>query len=131
MREAGGLLFVSGVSARRADNSVEGASLDSSEAPLLDIRVQTRAVIENLRIVLQRARADLDCLLNITAYLASMDDYAGYNEVYNRYFTASHGPARTTVAVRSLPGPHLLIEMSAVALAPRGSAGKRAAESQS
>jgi len=109
MREAGGLLWVSGISARRPDGSVEG---------LGDIRAQTRAVIENVRAVLGAAGADLGHLVDLTAYLVDMADYAGYNEVYDTYFRATTGPARTTVAVRELPGPDLLIEIKGVALAP-------------
>jgi len=109
MREALGLLFVSGISSRRPDNTVEGPG---------DIRVQTRAVIENIRTILLAAGADLGHLVDVTAYLVDMADYAGYNEVYNEYFAAETGPARTTVAVKALPGPDLLIEIKAVALAP-------------
>jgi 2-aminomuconate deaminase len=109
MREAGGLLFVSGISSRRPDNSVEGIG---------DIRIQARAVIENIRTILMAAGADLGHLVDVTAFLVDMTDYAGYNEVYNEYFSAETGPARTTVAVKSLPGPDLLIEIKAVALAP-------------
>jgi 2-aminomuconate deaminase len=43
-----------------------------------------------------------------------MDDFAAYNEVWAEYFDET-GPARTTVAVRGLPHPHLLIEMQAIA----------------
>ena len=46
-----------------------------------------------------------------------MNDFAGYNEVYGRYFN-SDGPARTTVAVHQLPHPHLLIEIRAMAYKP-------------
>jgi len=108
-REANGFIFVSGISSRRPDDTVEGIG---------DIGAQTRAVIENVRFVLRAAGADLDCLVSITTYLVDMDDYADYNLAYNEHFTAESGPARTTVAVKALPGPDLLIEMSAIALAP-------------
>ncbi len=113
MREAGGLLWISGVSARRPDGSVDGVG---------DIRTQTRAVIENIRAILAAAGADLGHLVDVTAYLVDMSDYAGYNEVYDTYFQAATGPARTTVSVRELPGPDLRLEIKAVALAP----GRRA-----
>ena len=83
----------------------------------LDIRVQTRAVMENVRDVLQSAGASLGDLVEITTYLVNMNDFAGYNEVYGEYFDYD-GPARTTVAVHQLPHPHLLIEMRAVAYRP-------------
>ncbi|MES1916766.1 MAG: hypothetical protein MHM6MM_008553 [Cercozoa sp. M6MM] len=45
-------------------------------------------------------------------------DFPGFNRVYNRYFDAETGPTRTTVAVRELPHPNLLIEIKAVAVDP-------------
>ena len=48
-------------------------------------------------------------------YRVDMADFAGYNEVYAEYFDHT-GPTRTTVAVRELPHPHLLIEIQAVAV---------------
>lgn len=83
----------------------------------LDIRAQTRAVIENIREVLQSTGASLGDLVEVTTYLVNMNDFAGYNEVYGEYFDYD-GPARTTVAVHQLPHPHLLIEMRAVAFKP-------------
>jgi 2-aminomuconate deaminase len=83
----------------------------------LDIREQTRAVIENVRDLLRAAGGDLPDLVNVTTYLVSMNDFGGYNEVYGAYFDET-GPARTTVAVHQLPHPHLLIEMACVAYIP-------------
>lgn len=119
MREAAGLLFVSGISARRPDGTVEGADLLPDGHKRLDIRAQTRAVLENLRGVLRPAGANLGNLVDVTAFLVDMADFAGYNEVYDEYFHAAQGPARTTVGVKQLPGPDLLIEIKAVALKPR------------
>jgi 2-aminomuconate deaminase len=114
---AGGLAFVSGTSSRRADDSIAGAEIDAAGNVHLDIRVQTRAVIENIRDILGAVGAELTDLLAVTAFLVDMADFAGYNEVYAEYFDES-GPARTTVAVRELPHPHLLIEIQAIALLP-------------
>ena len=83
----------------------------------LDVRVQTRAVIENVRDILRSAGADLRDVVEVTSYLVNMNDFAGYNEVYAEYFDFD-GPARTTVAVHQLPHPHLLIEIRAVAYKP-------------
>ncbi len=118
MRRAGGFLFVSGISSRRPDNTIEGAAIGADGVPTLDIRSQTKAVIENIRAILNAAGADLDHVVDVTTFLVDMKDYPGYNEVYNTYFTAETGPARTTVAVHQLPHPHLLIEIKAVALDP-------------
>ena len=83
----------------------------------LDIRTQTRAVIENIRDILQSAEARLQDIVEISTYLVSMNDFAGYNEVYAEFFDYN-GPARTTVAVHQLPHPHLLIEIRATAYKP-------------
>jgi len=117
VKRAGDFLIVSGTSARRADNTVAGAQVDDLGTTQLDIREQTRAVIENIRAILQTVDADLEDLVEITSYLVNMNDFAGYNEVYGEYFD-SDGPARTTVAVHQLPHPHLLIEIRAVAYKP-------------
>jgi 2-aminomuconate deaminase len=117
LKRAGDFLIVSGTSARRPDNTIAGAGVDEMGTTHLDIRPQTRAVIENVRDVLQSAGASLGDLVEITAYLVNMNDFAGYNEVYGEYFDYD-GPARTTVAVHQLPHPHLLIEMRAVAYKP-------------
>ena len=117
VKRAGDFLIVSGTSARRADNSIAGAQVDAMGSTNLDIREQTRAVIENVRDILQTQNANLNDVVEVTSYLVSMNDFAGYNEVYGEYF-GYDGPARTTVAVHQLPHPHLLIEIRAVAYKP-------------
>jgi 2-aminomuconate deaminase len=113
-REAGGFVYVSGTSARRPDNTIVGASVDELGTTALDIRAQTRAVIENIGALLEDHGARLADLVQVTAYLVSMNDFGGYNEVWSEYFDET-GPTRTTVAVHQLPHPHLLIEIQAVA----------------
>ncbi len=117
VKRAGDFLFVSGTSARRADNTIAGAGVDAMGTTQLDIRVQTRAVIENVRDILQSVGAGLGDVVEVSTYLVSMNDFAGYNEVYGEFF-GHDGPARTTVAVHQLPHPHLLIEIKAMAYKP-------------
>lgn len=117
VKRAGDFLIVSGTSSRRADNTIAGAQVDASGTAHLDIRAQTRAVLENIRDILRSQKADLADLVEVTSYLVNMDDFAGYNEVYGEYF-GFDAPARTTVAVHQLPHPHLLIEIRAVAYKP-------------
>ncbi|MCG5468531.1 RidA family protein [Micromonospora sp. LAH09] len=119
VKVAGGFVFVSGTSSRRPDNSFAGVEVDGFGTTNLDIRVQTRAVIENVRDLLRSVGADLADLVQVSTYLVNMNDFGGYNEVWAEFFDAS-GPTRTTVAVHQLPHPHLLIEIQAVALLPSG-----------
>ncbi|OWY28664.1 RidA family protein [Herbaspirillum robiniae] len=118
VKRAGDFLFVSGTSSRRPDNSIAGAGADAMGATSLDIREQTRAVIDNIRDILKSVGADLSDVVEISSFLVNMNDFAGYNEVYGEYFDYD-GPTRTTVAVHQLPHPHLLIEIKAIAWKPQ------------
>lgn len=117
IRRAGDFLFVSGTSSRCADNSFAGVIVDSMGTARLDIREQTRAVIENVRDILASMGAGLEDVVEISSYLVNMNDFGGYNETYGEFF-GFDGPTRTTVAVHQLPHPHLLIEIKAVAYKP-------------
>lgn len=116
-RRAGDFIYVSGASSRRPDNSFAGAEVDAFGATTLDIRAQTRAVIENIGAILADAGSSLADLVDVTTFLVNMNDFRGYNETYAEFFD-ENGPARTTVAVHQLPHPHLLIEIKATAYAP-------------
>ena len=118
IKRAGDFLFVSGTSSRRPDNSFVGVEVDEMGTTNLDIRAQTRAVIENIRDILASEDASLDNLVEISTFLVDINDFGGYNQVYAEYFDET-GPTRTTVAVHQLPHPHLRIEIKAIAYAPR------------
>ncbi|WP_028602965.1 RidA family protein [Ottowia thiooxydans] len=120
-KRAGDFIFVSGTSSRLPDNSFAGVQVDEMGTTALDIRVQTRAVIQNIGDILTSAGASLSDLVEISAYLVNMNDFGGYNAVYAEFFDES-GPTRTTVAVHQLPHPHLLIEIKAVAYKPLSAA---------
>ncbi len=111
----GDQIWVSGTSSRRADDTFAGVEIGADGSVRLDIREQTRAVIENIRDILRSVDSDLSDLVQVTTYLVDMADFAGYNEVYAQFFDHT-GPTRTTVAVRELPHPHLLIEITSVAI---------------
>jgi 2-aminomuconate deaminase len=118
IKRAGDFLFVSGTSSRRKDNTFAGVEVDAMGTTSLDIKAQTRAVIENIRDILAAEGATLADCVEITSYLVDMNDFGSYNEVWAEYFDAN-GPTRTTVAVHQLPHPHLRIEMKAVAYKPQ------------
>lgn len=118
LKRAGDFLFVSGTSSRLPDNNIAGAEVDAMGATRLNIDVQTRAVLDNIRDILRSVGADLNDVVEISAFLVNMNDFAGYNTVYADYFDYD-GPTRTTVAVHQLPHPHLLIEIKAIAYKPQ------------
>ena len=113
-RRIGDWVFVSGTSSRRPDNTYAGAEQNADGQWTLDIKVQTKAVLENIRHYLQLNGGDLHQLVDVTVFLKNMADFDAYNEVYNSFFTAA-GPCRTTVEVSDLPRPQILIEIKATA----------------
>jgi len=123
MRAYNGLLYVSGISSRLPTTppSWEGAKLNPKTGKWeLNIKEQTAAVLKNIQTILASAGANLSHVVDLTTFLVNMNDYDGYNEVYNQFFpTGSEGPARTTIAVHQLPHPNLLIEIKCVAVDPR------------
>ena len=118
-KRVGDFIFVSGTSSRRPDNSIAGAEAQPDGTVVTDIRVQTAAVLDNIERILVGAGASLADVVDITSFLIDMTDFAGYNEVYGRYFAPETGPSRTTVAVHQLPHPDLVVEIKAVAFHPR------------
>lgn len=116
-KRVGDFIYVSGTSSRRPDNSFEGVQVDEMGTTNLDIKAQTKAVLENIKSILAYAGAGLEDVVDITSFLVNMNDFGGYNEIYAQYFD-HNGPTRTTVAVHQLPHPHLLIEIKAIAYKP-------------
>ena len=78
-----------------------------------DIARQAEQVMGNIAAVLSAAGIGFDDVVKTTIYLVDMADFAAVNEVYGRRFP-NHKPARSTVAVKSLPrGVQLEIEVIA------------------
>lgn len=119
IKRAGDFLFVSGTSSRRPDNSIAGANAtDGMGTVFLDIKEQTRAVLNNIKDVLATEGATMEHVVDVSTFLVNMNDFGGYNEVYAEFFKKETGPARTTVAVHQLPHPHLVIEIKVTAYLP-------------
>lgn len=103
---ANGMVYTSGQIALKADGSDE----------LLgeEVVVQAVQVLKNLEAVLVEAGSGLDQVIKTTIFLADMADFAVVNEIYEEAF-GSHKPARSTVAVKTLP-KNALVEIDAMAL---------------
>lgn len=78
------------------------------------IAAQTEQSCKNVGAILEAAGASFDKVIKTTCYLADMNDFASFNEVYAQYFTLR--PARSCVAVKTLP-KNVLCEIEAIALA--------------
>ena len=117
--KAGNLLFLSGQGARDPETGREvGITLDDNGHVIsYDIEAQTRAVIRNMQVVLAAAGCGLADLVDVSVFLANMDDFAQFNRVYSEYFSFPEPPARTTIAAARLPGKNF-IEIKAIALCP-------------
>ncbi|MDR2049777.1 MAG: RidA family protein [Treponema sp.] len=100
---SGGLVFTSGQIplVPETGSVAEGA-----------ITEQTLQVIKNLAAVLEEAGSGLARVIKTTCFLADMNDFASFNEVYAEHFSGK--PARSTVAVKQLPR-NVLVEIEAVA----------------
>ena len=86
----------------------------SDELLSADVATQTKQVLTNLREVLEAADSSLQNVIKTTIFIADMDDFATINEIYESFF-GSHKPARSTVAVKTLP-KNALVEIDAIAI---------------
>ncbi|HJL92799.1 MAG TPA: RidA family protein [Woeseiaceae bacterium] len=117
IKRVGDFLFVSGVSSRNKDGTFRGANSDEMGNSELDIKEQTRAVLENINDILASEGASLKDVVDLSTFLINMNDFKGYNESYAEFFD-NDGPTRTTVAVHQLPHPLILIEIKVTAYKP-------------
>jgi len=114
IKRVGDFLFVAGTSSRKPDNTFAGVEVDEMGTTKLDIKAQTRAVIENIKDILKEEGATLEDVVDVGSFLVNMNDFGGYNEIFAEYFQDIR-PTRTTVAVHQLPHPHLLVEIKVIA----------------
>lgn len=90
--KANGLLFTSGqIAINPETNAVEAVTIEE----------QTEQVCKNLKSVVEAAGSDMTKVVKTVCFLADINDFAKFNEVYGRYFVSK--PARSCVAVKDLP----------------------------
>ena len=77
------------------------------------IEAQTRQVMKNIGALLEAAGADYSKVVKTGCFLADMNDFGIFNEIYAEYFNG-HKPARSCVAVKTLP-KDVLCEVEVVA----------------
>ena len=101
--EVNGLVFTSG---QIPINPADGSLVTG------DIAQQAEQVMKNLGEVLKAAGCSYENAVKTTCFLADMDDFAAFNQVYGKYFTGK--PARSCVAVKTLP-KNVLCEVEVIA----------------
>jgi 2-aminophenol/2-amino-5-chlorophenol 1,6-dioxygenase alpha subunit len=115
-RRVGNMLYLSGIGPRDpVTNDIPGLFRDEQGNIVEhDIELQTRACIENIKVILEAAGSSLEKVIDVTVYLTNMKrDFAKFNQVYAEYFGTIQ-PTRTTVGVDSLPTP-IAVELKVVA----------------
>lgn len=78
------------------------------------VEAEARQVFSNVKNLLEAAGSSTNLVVKTTLFLANMDDFATVNAIYAEFF-GSHKPARSTVAVKTLP-KNALVECEVVAL---------------
>jgi len=118
-KRVGNLLFLSGIGPRkRGSREIPGVTLDATgKVVRYDIEKQTRAVFENVRLVLEDAGASWDDIVDVTVFLTDMNaDFPAFNRLYAEAF-ATNRPTRTTVEVGAMPTP-IAVELKVIAQLP-------------
>jgi 2-iminobutanoate/2-iminopropanoate deaminase len=102
----GRLVFISGMTARRADGSIAGIG---------DVEAQTRQVCENIKAAVEEAGGTLDDVVRVDVYVRNMEHFDAIHKVRREYFKAP-APASTMVEVCKMTSPDYLIEINAIAV---------------
>src|SRR6266481_4947252 len=106
----GRLVFISGMTARRADGSIAGIG---------DITEQTRQVCENIKAAVEAAGGTMDDICRVDVYIRNMEHFDAIHKVRAQYFKPPL-PASTMVEVTKMTSPDYLIEINAIAVLPNG-----------
>ena len=104
----GKLVFISGMTARRADGTIAGIG---------DIEAQTRQVCENLKAAVEAAGGTMDDICRVDVYVRNMEQFEAIHRVRREYFREPL-PASTMVEVTKMTSPDALIEINAIAVVP-------------
>ncbi len=106
--KVGNMVYVSGQVAFDDEGKVVGEG---------DFSAQAEQVFRSLERVLQAAGAGLADVVKVTNFLVDASHYPKFNEARRRFFP-NDPPASTTVIVKELALPELLVEIEAVAVVP-------------
>ena len=77
------------------------------------IEPQAERVFESLKAIVETAGMTLADAVKVTVFLANLEDYPKFNEIYGRHFSAEPPPVRTTVQAKLPLGALVEIEVIA------------------
>lgn len=115
-RRAGGLLFLSGIGPRSAENNtIPGLKQDAGGNILsYDFEAECHACFANVKAVLEASGSRWENIVDVTVFLTNMKkDFSAFNAIYATYFRQV-AACRTTVEVNRLPTP-IAIELKVIA----------------
>jgi 2-iminobutanoate/2-iminopropanoate deaminase len=78
-----------------------------------DVAVQTERTMKNIEALLAEMGLDFSDVVKSNCYLADMDDFKAFNEVYASFMPEPY-PARTTIQAARLP-LDILVEIEVIA----------------
>lgn len=87
----------------------------SGELVLDTIEIETKQVMENMKVVLEAAGMTFENVVKSTIFISNMNDFGSINSVYGTYFNEKTAPARETVQVACLP-KNVNVEISMIAV---------------
>lgn len=102
----GKLLFISGMTARKADGTIAGIG---------DVSIQTRQVLDNIKAAVEEAGGTLEDICRVDVYVRNIEHFDAIHKVRREYFP-NEAPASTMVEVSKMVKPEYLIEISAIAV---------------
>ena len=93
-------------------------ALDPTTNKLVEgpMSVQAQRVFESIKAIVEKAGLTMADVVKVTAFLADLDDYPAFNEVYRQYFLADPPPVRTTVQAKMPFGALVEVDVIAVKL---------------
>ena len=107
-----GVVYIAGQGAHsRGDNS------DAGKTPTTEMH--SKMVMENVKACVEAGGGTMDSVLQLTVFLTNIDQYDDFNKVFKTYFP-NGGPARTCVAVTTLPGQSLVEVNCTAAVVKKG-----------
>jgi reactive intermediate/imine deaminase len=117
--KTGDLVFIAGQLASDFKTGVPTSARKGENFPFYgsNIQLQTEFILENIKKTFEAAGSSLDHVVKAQVFLTNLDDFAGFDQVWKRYFNLP--PPRTTVGTTGLLVKDTLVEIDLIGYVPR------------